>query len=95
MSKFSIDLIGNLVAVEYEPASKGRIVLPDWKQSLQGVVLAVGPGAPLYNGRLAPVQTKVGNRVSFGAAVGMESVYDGKPVRILRDTDIDLVLEAA
>ena len=34
----------------------------------------------------------MGDRVSFGAAVGMESVYDGQPIRILRDSEVDFAV---
>ena len=50
-----------------------------------GTVLARGPKA---------TSVEQGDRVSFGAAVGMESVLSGQPVRILRDKDLDFVYVA-
>ena len=67
--------------------------MPDWKRELKGRVVATGPGRPLYHGGHAPMQTEVGDRVTFGAAKGMEAVRNGRQLRILRDSDIDAVLE--
>ena len=90
--KFPIDLIGELVAVQPE-LPHARIRMPDWQRSLEGVVLAVGPGKPLIDGTHAPMNVKVGDRVTFGAAAGMESVVNGHMIRVMRESDIDMVLE--
>lgn len=83
---FPINLLGELVAVETEPAAVATILLPDWKRSLTGTVLACGP----------EVRERVqGARVSFGAAVGMDSVLSGKSIRILKEQDLDFVYDEA
>ena len=86
------ELMGDLIAVQYDSEVYSDVVLPDWKKSLVGTVIAMGPGLPLPEGGLAPMQTTLGDRVSFGAAYGMEGSYKGFPIRILKDTDIDFVL---
>lgn len=87
-----MQLLGELIAVQYEPV-KTTVKLPDWKRTLTGVVIACGAGLPSYDGRgNAPVVCRVGDRVSFGAAAGMESVYDGQPIRILRDSEVDFAV---
>lgn len=78
---FPINLIGELVAVRVNPAPTEAVLLPDWKRSLSGVILAVGPCADLSPGYL----------VSFGAAVGMDSVLNGQDIRILKATDVDFL----
>lgn len=80
---FPINLLGELVAVRLD-LPKGVVVLPDWKRSLSGVVLAAGPDAYISPGAL----------VSFGAAVGMDSVFNGQPIRVLKEQDLDFVYEA-
>lgn len=87
-------LLGNLIAVQYEQPT-GVIKLPDWQRSLSGIVIAAGPGLPLADGGCGPMECKIGDRISFGAAVGMESVYKGTPTRIMRDSEVDFVLEKA
>jgi len=84
-SKFPINLIGELLVVtpEYD---QGPIRLPDWKRSLKGTVIARGPNAR---------NVSEGQIVSFGAAVGMDSVFAGQEVRILKEQDLDFVYDEA
>lgn len=82
--EFPINLIGELIAVRPDLV-EGTIKLPDWKRNLSGLVLATAPGAR---------DVRVGDRVLFGAAVGMDSVLQGEAIRILKYDDIDLVYEA-
>lgn len=79
-------LIGDLVAVQCseENTSTGGIRLPDWKRSLHGKVLAIGPDVH---------EVKKRDTVCFGATKGMESLFKGFPLRIMREDDIDVVLE--
>jgi co-chaperonin GroES (HSP10) len=82
-----------LIAVEPDVVdARLMIKLPDWQRNLQGTVLAVGPGLPLADGGEAPMMCKVGDRVLFGAAAGMEAAYKGALIRILHDSDVDAVL---
>lgn len=78
---FPINLLGELVAVRPDPA-EAEILLPDWKRSLHGTVLAGGPEVR---------EVSKGARVSFGAAVGMDSIFNGQPVRILKEQDLDFI----
>jgi co-chaperonin GroES (HSP10) len=93
---FQSECVRDLIAVRPEEIKPSKVVLPDWQRTLKGFVLAVGPGKPNRNGKgLAPMECQVGDYVQFGAAAGMESQYDGVMIRILRDSDIDIVLKSA
>jgi chaperonin GroES len=94
MVEFTQKLIGDMIAVEPEAKPPGKVLLPDWQRTLRGKVIAVGPGAPLYNGKTAPMQCQVGDTIVFGAATGMESQYKGALIRIMRDSDADAVVAA-
>ena len=84
--------LGDLIVIEMATVPRDqRILLPDWQRTLEGVVVAAGPGKPLYNGITAPMLCAVGDKVIFGAATGMESAYNGVYVRIMHDTDVDAV----
>ena len=83
------------VALLGQPAAMGRIKLPDWQKYLRGTVIAVGPGKMLPFGERAPMETKVGDVVTFSPTAGMASDYGvGKQVRMMRDVDVDTVEEA-
>ena len=89
-------LLDDMIAVELlgEPAAKGRIKLPDWQKYLRGKVIAVGPGKMLPFGERAPMETKVGDVVTFSPTAGMESDFGiGRAVRMMRDADADTVEE--
>lgn len=91
-------LIDDMIAVEMlgEPASKGRIKLPEWQKYLRGKVIAVGPGRMLPFGERAPMETKIGDIVTFSPTAGMESDLGvGRPVRMMRDVDVDTCEEVA
>jgi hypothetical protein len=81
--KFPIELLDELVAVEYVE-DKSPIRLPDWKRSLEGRILAIGPSVK---------EVAVRDKVTFGAAKGMEAVFSGIPIRLLKEQDLDMVLE--
>ena len=95
MSEYKQKLMDDLVAIEMVDTTKGRIKLPDWQKTLRGRVIGVGPGKMLPGGDHAPMACQIGDLVSFAATAGMESQYNGLDIRIMRDTDVDAVLEAA
>ncbi len=98
MSKFEFKqiLLNDLIVVELIDIPQGRIKLPDWTRTLRGTVIAAGPGKLLNNGKRASMASSVGDTVSFAATAGMDSDYGtGRKCRIMRDTDIDAVLEVA
>jgi chaperonin GroES len=85
-------LMNDLIAVHLLDKAEGRIKLPDWQRILRGEVVAVGPGRMLPLGERAPMETKVGDIVTFSATAGMDSSYGvGKAIRIMRDSDVDCV----
>jgi co-chaperonin GroES (HSP10) len=75
--------LGSLLIVRTNPPEAG-ITLPDWKRALNGTILAVGPEVR---------EAKCGDTAYFGAAVGMDAVFNGEPVRILKEENLDFVYE--
>lgn len=73
-----------------ESISTGGIVIPDSasEKPNQGEVIAVGPGARLNNGKLAPVAVKVGDRVLFGKYSDNVIDINGEEVLVLKESDI-------
>ena len=83
-------------AVEAEEKTAGGIVLPDTakEKPQQAEVIAVGPGKVLDNGKVAPMDIKVGDRVYYGKYSGTEVKLDGKELVVLRQDDVLGVVEA-
>src|SRR5882724_8971079 len=60
--------------VAQEEKSAGGIIIPDTakEKPMEGEVIAVGPGARSEDGRVQPLDVKVGDRVLFGKWTGTE-----------------------
>ena len=59
----------------------------------QGMILAVGNGKILEDGRVRPLDLKKGDKVLFGKYAGQEVVLSGKKYLVMREEDIMAVVE--
>lgn len=84
--------LGNRVLVKRSKAqtTKGGILLPDAAQEKpkEGVVVAVGPGKLDDNGKLIPLNVKMGDRVLFSQYSGTEIKINEEDEIILTEDDI-------
>ena len=83
--------------VEEEAKTKGGIIIPDSakEKPQEGEVLAIGPGGRDEQGKLQPLDVKVGDRILFGKWSGTEVKLDGEDLLIMKESDILGVLDAA
>ena len=81
--------------IERDERSAGGIIIPDTakEKPQEGEILAVGPGARDENGKLHPLDVKVGDRVLYGKWSGTEVKMDGKDLVIMKESDILGVVE--
>jgi chaperonin GroES len=81
--------------VEEETKTRGGIIIPDTaaEKPQQGEVVAAGPGARGDDGKLVPLDVKVGDKVLFGKWSGTEVKIDGVDLLIMKESDIMGVLE--
>ena len=81
--------------VEEEEKTKGGIIIPDTakEKPQEGEVLAVGPGARDEQGKLQPLDVKVGDRILFGKWSGTEVKLDGEELLIMKESDIMGIIE--
>jgi chaperonin GroES len=82
--------------IEADERTSGGIIIPDTakEKPQEGEVLAVGPGARADNGRIQPLDVKVGDRVLFGKWSGTEIKVGGEDLLIMKEADIMGVLVA-
>ncbi len=81
---------------EVETKSAGGIVLTGSAatKSTRGKVLAVGKGRVLNDGKIQPMDVKVGNTVIFSDSYGVKTEkIDGEEVLIISEHDILAVVE--
>ncbi len=70
--------------------TKGGIILPDTakEKPVIGTVIAVGPGKRTDDGKIQPLDVKVGDKVLYGKYSGTEVTIDGEEYLIMRETDL-------
>jgi chaperonin GroES len=83
--------------IDAEAKSAGGIIIPDTakEKPQQGKVVAVGPGGRDENGKLIPIDLRVGDQVLFGKWSGNEVKIDGAELLIMKESDIMGVLDGA
>jgi chaperonin GroES len=81
--------------VKDEQKSAGGIIIPDTAQekAQEGIVVAVGPGAWNESGERIPPDVKADDFVLFGKWTGTEVKIDGEELLIMRESDINGVIE--
>jgi len=77
-------------SLESEEKTAGGIIIPDTakEKPQEGKVIAVGPGAKTEDGKIIPMDVKVGERVLFGKWSGTEVKVNGKEYSIMKESDI-------
>ncbi len=83
--------------VESETKTKGGIIIPDAakEKPIEGRVVAVGNGKVLKDGKVRPLEVKVGDKVLFGKYSGTEVKIEGEEHVLLREDDVLAVTESA
>ena len=76
--------------IEEEKMTAGGIIIPDSakEKPLEGSVVAVGKGKSTEDGKVLPLDVKVGDKVLFGKYAGTEIKIDGKEYLMMREDDI-------
>jgi len=83
--------------IEEERKSAGGIVIPDTdaEKPDQGEIVAIGKGKKGEDGKLIPLDVKVGDRVLFGKYSGQTVKVKGDELLVMREEDIMGVIEGA
>ena len=76
--------------VEAEEKTASGIIIPDTakEKPQEGKVVAIGSGAKTEDGKIIPMDVKVGDLVLFGKWSGTEVKIDGKEYSIMKESDI-------
>lgn len=81
--------------VEEDEKTKGGIIIPDTakEKPAEGKVVSVGVGRVGEDGKMLPMELKVGDRVLFSKYGGTDVKIDGNDFLILRQDDVLGVIE--
>jgi chaperonin GroES len=84
-------------SLEEERKTASGIVIPDTaaEKPDQGEVVAIGKGKILEDGRLQPLDLKVGDRILFGKYSGQTVRVKGDELLVMREDDIMGVVEGS
>ena len=76
--------------LESEEKTAGGIIIPDTakEKPQEGEVVAVGPGSKSEDGKISPMDVKIGDIVLFGKWSGTEVKIDSKEYSIMKESDI-------
>ena len=76
--------------LDSEEKTAGGIIIPDSakEKPQEGKVVAIGSGARTEDGKIIPMDVKVGDLVLFGKWSGTEVKIDGKEYSIMKESDI-------
>ena len=81
--------------VEEDEKTKGGIIIPDTakEKPAEGKIVATGNGRMGEDGKLLPMDVKVGDRILFSKYGGTDVKIDGQDYLILRQDDVLGVIE--
>lgn len=91
-TKLNIQPLGDRVIVkplEQKEVKKGGIIIPDTakEKPQEGEIVAVGKGRT-EDGKLVPMEVKVGDRVLYGKYAGTEIKINDEEYLIMKEEDI-------
>jgi chaperonin GroES len=81
--------------LEEKETVRGSIIIPDSakEKPQEGKVLAIGKGKMLEDGRILPLDVKVGQKVLFGKYAGNEIKLDGEEYTLMREDEVLGILD--
>jgi chaperonin GroES len=82
--------------IDADEKTAGGIIIPDTakEKPQRGEIIAAGVGARTEDGKLVPLDVKVGDEVLFGKWSSTEVKVDGEDLLIMKESDILGVVEA-
>ena len=91
--------LGDRVVIQPTPRedmTKSGIVLPDTakEKPQEGVILAIGPGRTLDDGKREPIDVREGQKVLYAKYAGTEFKVEDQDLLILSQKDILAIVEA-
>lgn len=81
--------------LEEETTTASGIIIPDSakEKPVQGNVIAVGKGKVTEDGKVLPLDVKVGDKVLFGKYAGTDVKIEGNEYLMMREDDVLGVVE--
>ena len=83
--------------IEEKQQMQGSLHIPDSakEKPQEALVTAVGKGKRLEDGKLVPLDVKVGDRILLGKYAGNEIHLDGQELLVIREDEVLGIVEGA
>jgi chaperonin GroES len=97
MAKLNVKPLADRVLVKpsmAEEKTASGIIIPDTakEKPMQGEIVAVGKGRVADDGKVTPLELKVGDKVLYGKYSGTEVTFDGEEYLIMRESDVYAII---
>lgn len=81
--------------IEVEEKTAGGIIIPDIakEKPMEGEVIAVGSGSRSEDGKVLPLEVKVGDKVLFTKWSGTEVKVGNEEILVMKESDIMGIVE--
>ena len=81
--------------IDEEEKTPAGIIIPDTakEKPSQGKVVAVGNGKKTEDGKVIPLDVKVGDKILFGKYAGTEIKIEGKEYLMMREDEVFAIVE--
>lgn len=82
--------------IEQEEKTAGGIIIPDTakEKPMEGEIIAIGTGTRLEDGKILPLDVKIGDRILFGKWSGTEVKLGSDEYLVMKESDIMGVMAA-
>jgi chaperonin GroES len=79
---------------EAEEKTASGIIIPDTakEKPMKGEIIAIGKGKQTEEGKLIPLEVKVGDKVLYGKYSGTEITIEGDEYLIMRESDVYAII---
>jgi len=81
--------------IDEEEKTKGGIIIPESakEKPMEGKIIAVGKGKVLEDGKILPLDVKVGDKILFAKYAGTDIKIEGEEHLIMREEEVLCVIE--
>jgi chaperonin GroES len=81
--------------IDEEEKTKGGIIIPESakEKPMEGKIVAVGKGKVLEDGKILPLDVKVGDKILFAKYAGTDIKIEGDEHLIMREEEVLGIIE--
>ena len=81
--------------IDEEEKTKGGIIIPESakEKPMEGKIVAVGKGKVLEDGKVLPLDVKVGDKILFAKYAGTDIKIEGEEHLIMREEEVLGIIE--